>query len=433
MTSNPPIPDPMWTPARVEISGVTCKPEALMASSVAASARWMKRPIFFSSFFSMNLSGSKFLTSAAIWQANCEASNWVMRATPLWPASRFLHTSSVVRPTPQIRPMPVITTLRPNYFPPFACFPMYSMASFTVAIFSASSSGISISKASSKAITSSTMSSESAPRSSTNEAVLSTWFSSTPNCSTMICFTLCSTDMNPPEMCANSLILATMTVYRNYTSRLAWLVLDLRRSQLARIRSVRSKYIILAAILLAGRAPGAEGDPRLAQALPRVAKEASRFWQLAPAFMARESLKQKALVGPKKRIRIGKAALQPLKPEFKDREILSYYALSSFKAAPEAFHEFRQIISVDGKSVADEKTAGMKFKAILASRDDRAKRALLQDFEKAGLTVAATDFGQLVLLFAKANLDKYEFRIGNSGMVGADRALVLAFQQKEIG
>ena len=33
-------------------------------------ARWMKRPIFFSSFFSMKFSGSKFLTSAAIWQAN---------------------------------------------------------------------------------------------------------------------------------------------------------------------------------------------------------------------------------------------------------------------------------------------------------------------------------------------------------------------------
>src|SRR5208283_2260249 len=88
------------------------------------------------------------------------------------------------------------------------------MASFTVAIFSASSSGISMSNASSKAITSSTMSSESAPRSSTKEAVLSTWFSSTPSCSTMICFTFCSTDdMNPPQVlnqlcCANALILA---------------------------------------------------------------------------------------------------------------------------------------------------------------------------------------------------------------------------------
>ena len=55
-----------------------------------------------------------------------EALEMVMRnpPTPLLPASRFRQTSSVVLPTPQIRPMPVTTTLRPNYFPPFPCFPM---------------------------------------------------------------------------------------------------------------------------------------------------------------------------------------------------------------------------------------------------------------------------------------------------------------------
>src|SRR6185437_6011255 len=67
------------------------------------------------------------------------------------------------------------------------------MASWTVRIFSASSSGISSSKASSKAMTNSTVSSESAPRSSTNEALGVTSASSTPSCSTMICFTFSST------------------------------------------------------------------------------------------------------------------------------------------------------------------------------------------------------------------------------------------------
>src|SRR5271165_3884086 len=49
-----------------------------------------------------------------------------------------------------------------------------------------------MSKASSNAITSSTVSSESAPRSSTNEALEVTSPSSTPNCSTTICFTFSS-------------------------------------------------------------------------------------------------------------------------------------------------------------------------------------------------------------------------------------------------
>src|ERR1700692_3618668 len=79
----------------------------------------MKRPIFLTSFFSMKFSGSKFLTSAAIWQAKLLESNWVMRATPLLPASTPCHTSPVVFPTPQIRPMPVTTTLRPKLLAAF--------------------------------------------------------------------------------------------------------------------------------------------------------------------------------------------------------------------------------------------------------------------------------------------------------------------------
>src|ERR1035441_813208 len=75
----------------------------------------MKRPIFFTSFFSMNWKGSKLRTSAAIWQAKAEASNPVMRSTPLLPASRACQTAPVVLPTEQIRPMPVMTTRRSKF------------------------------------------------------------------------------------------------------------------------------------------------------------------------------------------------------------------------------------------------------------------------------------------------------------------------------
>src|SRR6266403_5986726 len=79
---------------------------------------------------------------------------------------------------------------------------MYSTASLTVVIFSASSSGTSLPNASSNAITNSTWSSESAPRSSTNDAVGVTSASSTPSCSTIICFTRSSTLAIPvPPRC----------------------------------------------------------------------------------------------------------------------------------------------------------------------------------------------------------------------------------------
>src|SRR6185437_1925739 len=85
-----------------------------------------------------------------------------------------------------------VMMLRGSYFP-LECLSIYSTASFTVVIFSASSSGTSMPKASSNAMTNSTWSSESAPRSSTNDAVGVTSASSTPSCSTIICFTRSST------------------------------------------------------------------------------------------------------------------------------------------------------------------------------------------------------------------------------------------------
>src|SRR5271166_5525339 len=60
----------------------------------------------------MNWSGSKFFTSAAIWQANCDASKLVIRSTPLFPASSACHTSGTVLPTAQMVPIPVTTTRR---------------------------------------------------------------------------------------------------------------------------------------------------------------------------------------------------------------------------------------------------------------------------------------------------------------------------------
>src|ERR1019366_6164117 len=87
------------------------------ASSAAAMARSIKRAILRASFLSMNCKGSKFLTSAAILQANSDASKPVICSTPLWPASSACHTASVVLPTPQISPTPVTTTRRVKLFP----------------------------------------------------------------------------------------------------------------------------------------------------------------------------------------------------------------------------------------------------------------------------------------------------------------------------
>lgn len=197
---------------------------------------------------------------------------------------------------------------------------------------------------------------------------------------------------------------------------------------LVRIRSVRSGFLILSAVVWFSPLALAQ-DALVAQALPQIAKQASKFWQTAPGYVAKETLKQKAAVMPKRKFRIGGGAVDPPKPEMKDREIVSYYAISSFRNTPEALHEFRQVMSVDGKEAASDASVLEKFRAALASPDDRSKKALEVDFEKTGLAIAATDFGQLVLLFTKANLEKYTFAPQSTGLIGADRAIVIAFRQ----
>src|SRR5436309_5424952 len=70
----------------------------------------MKTSIFLTSFFSRNRSGSKPFTSPAIRVENCDASNFVMADTPLWPAHSACQFTSVPIPSDDTRPMPVTTT-----------------------------------------------------------------------------------------------------------------------------------------------------------------------------------------------------------------------------------------------------------------------------------------------------------------------------------
>src|SRR5258708_17945053 len=120
MMSNPPMPDETYTPtsSRSESSGFQF--EDFTAKSAAASATWMKRPIFFSSFFSIHRNGSKFLISPAILQSKPLVSNCVMGPMPLCPARRFFQLSSVPMPSAQTSPTPVTTTRRAND----SCSPM---------------------------------------------------------------------------------------------------------------------------------------------------------------------------------------------------------------------------------------------------------------------------------------------------------------------
>jgi hypothetical protein len=90
------------------------------------------------------------------------------------------------------------------------------------------------------------------------------------------------------------------------------------------------------------------------------------------------------------------------------------------------------VISVDGKPVKDAKNAEETLARIITMKDAERQQQLLKEFEKFGLLGAATDFGQLILLFTPRNIERFEFSqrgVGSSQMLGDARALVFAFSQ----
>jgi hypothetical protein len=184
----------------------------------------------------------------------------------------------------------------------------------------------------------------------------------------------------------------------------------------------------LGLVLLSTARAQQAGD--LQSMLGRVSEEAEVFAHSARAVLSEETLRQRTRKTPVRFLpRVGEAATKPPKEEFLTREIVSEYGYSSFKDSPAALHEFRTVTSVDGHKVAGVEKARHAL-TLGMSASDTVKQQLLRDFEKHGLIGAATDFGQLILLFGKRRLANYDFEIKGQDRIGADTAIVIAFRQK---
>lgn len=175
----------------------------------------------------------------------------------------------------------------------------------------------------------------------------------------------------------------------------------------------------------------AEQDQRVSGILSRLSEEAEVFRQAAPQTFSQETLRQKARKAPPRFLpRTGDAALKPPPVRYPTREIVSEYSYSFLRESPNVLHEFRQVTSVDGKQVAAPEKARRTLALGMQSSDDIARKQMLMSFEKYGLSGAATDFGQLILLFSKRHIANYRFSIVREDRLGADEALVLEYRQK---
>jgi hypothetical protein len=174
----------------------------------------------------------------------------------------------------------------------------------------------------------------------------------------------------------------------------------------------------------------AAGGQTIPEILSRVSEEAEVFRRVAPQVLSEETLTQRALKAPPRfHPRVGAAATQPLTPTRQTREIVSEYSFGTLKDAPGSLHEFRQVTSVDGRPIATAAAARHSLALGLASADDHARKRMLEDFQKYGLTTAVVDFGPLLLLFTKRQTGNYRFELAGDDRIGADQVKIVTYTQ----
>jgi hypothetical protein len=167
-------------------------------------------------------------------------------------------------------------------------------------------------------------------------------------------------------------------------------------------------------------------DDSTQKLVKRLGDEAAAFQKVAPQLVGRETLHQRALAAPRFKVRVGDAAKQAQAADWKEHEIVSEYA---FALLGQQIHELRQVTSVDGKRVAGETQAQDALAKLITGNDDQRKRRALEQLEKYGLRGGATDFGQILLLFSRGNIERYEITAVGPRLMGTVATQVFRYQQ----
>jgi len=167
-------------------------------------------------------------------------------------------------------------------------------------------------------------------------------------------------------------------------------------------------------------------DDATQKLVKRLGDEAAAFQKIAPELVGRETLHQRALAPPRFKMRVGDAAKQAQAADWREREIVSEYA---FVLLGRQIHELRQVTSADGKRVAGEKKAQDALAKLILANDDERKQRALQQLEKYGLRGGATDFGQILLLFSRGSVERYEITASGPRLMDTVATQVFHYQQ----
>ncbi len=176
----------------------------------------------------------------------------------------------------------------------------------------------------------------------------------------------------------------------------------------------------------------AQGPSGLDEYLEAVAHTAATFATTAPGLTAMETLDQRGRRGFVEILRGKKDQIKKfdvtLPRDLRTHHVVSTYALTEI-GENHALHEIRTIITMDGKSLTTADEARHALTIGLQSPDDRTKRKLLEDLDRNQLEGAATDFGQLILMFQKHLQKDYSFALAGEQHIGDEAVAVLGYRQ----
>ena len=180
------------------------------------------------------------------------------------------------------------------------------------------------------------------------------------------------------------------------------------------------------ACLLLVFAASLQADELTQKMTARVSEEAEALMKLAPDIVGTEMLHQSAVKPPS---RFHPRTDTPPAVQWVEHTIVSEYGFARFATESGAIHELRRVTIADGRQVVESKKAQDELARALTATDDNSKKELLKQFEKYGLSGAVNDFGQLLLLFTRRSIERYEFTYKGAKMIGYDKAMVFAYKQ----
>jgi hypothetical protein len=189
-------------------------------------------------------------------------------------------------------------------------------------------------------------------------------------------------------------------------------------------------FVWMFAITVSIAYAAAPGAVQTRTVVARLAQEADSFESNAYRFIGIETLRQTQPAGT--RFSRGPRGIVTQLPEV-THEIVSEYGFVSADEPGGSLREVRSVLTVNGlKWNRGKKELGQLANRI-ATRDAKNRGKTLESFEDYGLRGFLSDAGQVILLFARRGVDKYEFTFDREAVDLGGPAWVYRYQQLDDG